>query len=352
MGEVRRAQRKQTADLKRQAQAALAAVAGPSAAPLPHSRPPTVTIDEGQEKALWERVRELFDYPVFVAAPKTVGITSTGETGEGVANELVTCWMRSGNSILGPEMEPSRRTRQIFPCPPLPDPAVEGRPALDPDRARPKRGQVAIRCRLCAISCTSAARPSGPPAVWAIGRRSRSAFPARSSLATVSTPFKGAMFAAYPGDLVFSKIDARNGALGIVPGHHAEGRRYQRISGLDPRPDPIGGRPTSDRLLRAAHFRTELQRQASGTSGRKRVTADGFLGIEALRYRRWRTRMPSSRPTPPLIDHAARLEQEAQAIEDAGLRAFEAALGARRAAALAGATGVRGTVQGHRAVES
>jgi len=33
-------------------------------------------------------VRELFDYPVFVAAPKTVGITSTGETGEGIANEL------------------------------------------------------------------------------------------------------------------------------------------------------------------------------------------------------------------------------------------------------------------------
>ena len=52
------------------------------------------------------------------------------------------------------------------------------------------------------------------------------------------------------------------------------------------------------------------------------------------------------------LDHAARLEQEAQAIEDAGLRAFEAALGVSRAAALAGATGVRGTVQGHRAVES
>lgn len=40
--------------------------------------------------ALWARVRELFDYPVFVAAPKTVGITSTGETGEGVASDLPT----------------------------------------------------------------------------------------------------------------------------------------------------------------------------------------------------------------------------------------------------------------------
>lgn len=46
------------------------------------------TIDEAHTAALWARVRELFDYPVFVAAPKTVGITSTGETGEGVASEL------------------------------------------------------------------------------------------------------------------------------------------------------------------------------------------------------------------------------------------------------------------------
>lgn len=33
-------------------------------------------------------MREVFDYPVFVAAPKTVGITSTGDTGETVPNEL------------------------------------------------------------------------------------------------------------------------------------------------------------------------------------------------------------------------------------------------------------------------
>ena len=37
---------------------------------------------------LWETVRETFDYPVFVAAPAAVGITSTGETGEDVPNDL------------------------------------------------------------------------------------------------------------------------------------------------------------------------------------------------------------------------------------------------------------------------
>jgi type I restriction enzyme M protein len=45
-------------------------------------------IDEKHNAALWASVRAEFDYPVFVAAPKTVGITSTGETGENVPNEL------------------------------------------------------------------------------------------------------------------------------------------------------------------------------------------------------------------------------------------------------------------------
>jgi type I restriction enzyme M protein len=45
-------------------------------------------IDAAHYFALWTRVREMFDYPVFVAAPRAVGISSTGETGEGVANDL------------------------------------------------------------------------------------------------------------------------------------------------------------------------------------------------------------------------------------------------------------------------
>ena len=45
-------------------------------------------IDKAHNAALWEAVREAFDYPVFVAAPAAVGITSTGETGEGVPNDL------------------------------------------------------------------------------------------------------------------------------------------------------------------------------------------------------------------------------------------------------------------------
>lgn len=46
------------------------------------------SIDEAHNAALWFTVREEFDYPVFVAAPKSVGITSTGDTGDSVSNEL------------------------------------------------------------------------------------------------------------------------------------------------------------------------------------------------------------------------------------------------------------------------
>ena len=45
-------------------------------------------LDERHNAALWAHVREAFDYPIFVAAPKAVGISSTGETGENVPNDL------------------------------------------------------------------------------------------------------------------------------------------------------------------------------------------------------------------------------------------------------------------------
>jgi len=76
------------AKLKKQASAALKAVYKRSDILLSALKGCYKTIDQTHTDALWTRVRELFDYPVFVAAPKTVGITSTGETGADVANEL------------------------------------------------------------------------------------------------------------------------------------------------------------------------------------------------------------------------------------------------------------------------
>jgi len=45
-------------------------------------------VDEAQTAAMWTYVREEFDYPVFMATPKSVGITATGDTGPHVANDL------------------------------------------------------------------------------------------------------------------------------------------------------------------------------------------------------------------------------------------------------------------------
>ena len=80
---------KRAAQLKRDHAAALdGEAAARSGALLGELRAGLRHIDETHNAALWEAVRETFDYPVFVAAPGTVGITSTGETGEDVPNEL------------------------------------------------------------------------------------------------------------------------------------------------------------------------------------------------------------------------------------------------------------------------
>ena len=80
---------KQAAGLKREFQQAFAgAAAARSGAALDGLRAGLKRIDEAHDAALWESAREIFDYPVFVAAPAAVGITSTGETGEGVPNDL------------------------------------------------------------------------------------------------------------------------------------------------------------------------------------------------------------------------------------------------------------------------
>jgi type I restriction enzyme M protein len=87
-GEAAKEHKKAAAELKKQAAAALATVQKRSDGLLSELKAQYRAIDDAHTAALWARVRELFDYPVFVAAPKTVGITSTGETGEGVASEL------------------------------------------------------------------------------------------------------------------------------------------------------------------------------------------------------------------------------------------------------------------------
>jgi type I restriction enzyme S subunit len=137
--------------------------------------------------------------------------------------------------------------------------------------------------------------------------------------------FKGAMFAAYPGDLAFSKIDARNGAVGLIPDSIPKAVVTSEYPVFTPNAEMLRA-DFLHHLLRAEHFRADLQRKASGTSGRKRVTPEGFLSLEI--------------PVPALAEQdaliaaytdalhrAAQLEQAAEAIERSGWQAFETALG-------------------------
>jgi type I restriction enzyme M protein len=80
--------KEEAARLKRDVQATLSIVAKTGDALLSELKAKYREVDSVHTAALWARVRELFDYPVFAAAPKSVGITSTGETGEGVVNDL------------------------------------------------------------------------------------------------------------------------------------------------------------------------------------------------------------------------------------------------------------------------
>lgn len=144
--------------------------------------------------------------------------------------------------------------------------------------------------------------------------------------------FKGAMFAAYPGDVVFSKIDARNGAIGVVPQSIAKAVVTPEFPVFVPDPEVLDGRFVQ-RVLRTGHFLAALRAKATGTSGRKRITPEAFLDLRV--------------PLPPIVEQrrmvdahdglliqAAKITSDAEKLEADALTAFEAALGYGAATAL------------------
>ena len=140
-----------------------------------------------------------------------------------------------------------------------------------------------------------------------------------------TVPYKGGMFAAYPGDIVFSKIDARNGAIGVLQEGIAKAVVTSEFPVFVPVPDRLDGGFVK-LLLRTGNFLAAFRLKASGTSGRKRITPDAFAGLRV--------------PLPPLneqraivaahraaLARAAALEREADEVEERAMEAFEAALG-------------------------
>ncbi|MCY4390115.1 MAG: restriction endonuclease subunit S [Desulfurellaceae bacterium] len=133
------------------------------------------------------------------------------------------------------------------------------------------------------------------------------------------------MFAVYPGDIVFSKIDARNGAIGILPSEISKAVVTPEFPAFIPHPDRLDGEFVK-LILRTGGFLAALRRQASGTSGRKRITPEAFLDL--------RIPLPSLTEQQSIVasyrvmlSRAKELEREAEEIETKATAAFETALG-------------------------
>ena len=140
-----------------------------------------------------------------------------------------------------------------------------------------------------------------------------------------TTPYKGSMFAAYSGDIVFSKIDARNGAIGVLPSEISKAVVTSEFPVLIPIPDRLYSEFVK-LALRTGGFLSALRVKASGTSGRKRIAPEAFLDLRI--------------PLPPLdeqrtivaayraaLNLAAGLDREAEKTEARAAEAFEEVLG-------------------------
>ena len=138
-------------------------------------------------------------------------------------------------------------------------------------------------------------------------------------------PYKGSMFAAYPRDIVFSRIDARSGAIGMLPPEIGKAVITSEFPVFTADPARVEGEFVR-LVLRTGSFIEALRQRASGTSGRKRITPKAFQDLRI--------------PLPPLdeqrkivaahragLDHATALEREADETEARAMAAFEAALG-------------------------
>lgn len=91
--------------------------------------------------------------------------------------------------------------------------------------------------------------------------------------------FKGRLFHADPGDVIYSKIDVRNGAIGIIPdalGRVCVSSEYP-VYTVNPQ---IAEARFVKLLFRTAAFRRKINSMISGASGRKRVQPTDIEAVQ------------------------------------------------------------------------
>lgn len=96
---------------------------------------------------------------------------------------------------------------------------------------------------------------------------------------SAGTSFKGRLFFADPGDVIYSKIDVRNGAIGIVSdelGRVCVSNEYPVYS-VDP---AVAEARFVKMLFRTDAFRRKINSMISGASGRKRVQPSDLESVD------------------------------------------------------------------------
>lgn len=91
--------------------------------------------------------------------------------------------------------------------------------------------------------------------------------------------FKGTLFFAHAGDLIYSKIDVRNGAIGIVPAEVPVATVTSEFPVYRIKKD-VALSEYIQLVFRTQHFRRIINGMVSGTSGRKRVQPDDLENVE------------------------------------------------------------------------
>lgn len=95
-----------------------------------------------------------------------------------------------------------------------------------------------------------------------------------------ATAFKGKLFLAEAGDVLYSKIDVRNGAIGVVPSSMPRVVVSSEFPVYRIRPD-VAIPQYVKLLFRTDAFRRQINSLISGASGRKRVQPSDLEKIEA-----------------------------------------------------------------------
>jgi restriction endonuclease S subunit len=93
------------------------------------------------------------------------------------------------------------------------------------------------------------------------------------------TVFKGSLYFAYAGDLIYSKIDVRNGAIGIIPSNIPVATVTSEFPVYCIKKD-VAIPEYIQLVFRTEHFRRIINGMVSGASGRKRVQPDDLENVE------------------------------------------------------------------------